>query len=266
MDYVTRNGQLDAITQDGDIISGKEEVRDLLDEWEIIDKGEGRGKKAFNVVLSMPAGTNTKKLFASIQDFARDEFWGKHKYMMVLHTPENDPNKKPSPNPHVHLIIKAEGERNRKERLYIRKATLEKWRTNFAEKLREHGIEANATPRDIRGKTRKSKSMSIYKTEKTGTSRVMKAKFEETIQELNQGKLSDNPWENPIKNKRKNVINLFMEVAKDFRNNGDNDFADRVEKYAKSLPKLETERHAIKASIIKRTNEKTKSLEKDIER
>jgi len=268
MDYITRNGQLDAINQDGDVVSGKQEVSDLLDTWEIIDKGEGKGKKAFNVVLSMPTGTNPEKLLHSVQDFAREELWGKHQYIMVLHTQETDPSKKPSPNPHVHLIIKAEGEKNRKARLYIRKATLEHWRIQFAEKLRENGIEANATPRDIRGKTRKPKSMGVYKTEKSGKSVVLHSKIDEAKQEILKGGLQEKPWDNRIKEKRKNIVGLFVDAVKELRAVGDNELADIAEKYARNLPKLETERHAIIGAIVQKSENKNpvKSIERDIER
>lgn len=57
----------------------------------------------------------------------------------------------------------------------------------FAERLREQGIDANATPRDLRGQTRKSKKPSVYFAEKRGTSTVLKSKFQQARQELEEG-------------------------------------------------------------------------------
>ncbi|MGY0193911.1 hypothetical protein ACWA7J_02430 [Leptothrix sp. BB-4] len=54
-------------------------------------------------------------------------------------------------NPHVHLSVRAESRRGR--RLIPRKVDLARWRETFAEKLRELGIEAEASRRFVRGNT-----------------------------------------------------------------------------------------------------------------
>ena len=95
-----------------------------------------------------PAG-----LLAASQSFAREHFALKHRYAMVLHTDQ--------PHPHVHLVVKAMSEDG--VRLNIRKATLREWRREFARHLREHGIEANATDRAIRGVTEPRKLDGIYR-------------------------------------------------------------------------------------------------------
>ncbi len=51
-----------------------------------------------------PARRPTKVL-AAVHDFARQEFGGKHRYAMVLHTDE--------PHPHVHVVVKAVSEDGR---------------------------------------------------------------------------------------------------------------------------------------------------------
>lgn len=50
-------------------------------------------------------------------------------------------------------------------RLNPRKADLQRWREHFAEKLREQGVRANATPRTARGVSKRSKrQQTIHKT------------------------------------------------------------------------------------------------------
>jgi len=250
LDYITRNGKLDAVTEQGDIVSGKDDVRDLADEWNLeAGANQGKNRQAFNIILSMPAGTDPKKLFTAAQNFAREQFWGKHQYLMVLHTPETDPHKNAPPHPHVHLVVKAEGIENKKARLYVRKATLEKWRGSFAEQLRAQGIEANATPRDIRGQTKKAKSPAIYFSEKRGKSDVLLNKFEEARKDLASGDHEPKPWETAILNRRRAVVRTLLSAAAELRKEGDATLATAVEQYAAELPRPETERHQIKRAL-----------------
>jgi hypothetical protein len=78
------------------------------------------------------------------RDFAASEF-ANFQYLMALHTPDTDPDKEPSPHPHVHLCVKATGLDG--ARLNPRKHDLQRWREQFAERLREHGVACEATRR-----------------------------------------------------------------------------------------------------------------------
>jgi hypothetical protein len=81
---------------------------------------------------------------------------------MVLHTDQA--------HPHVHLVVSAyniEG-----TRLNIRKADLRRWREQFARHLRQHGIEANATPAQIRGRLSDFQKDGIFRTAQRSESRV----------------------------------------------------------------------------------------------
>lgn len=249
MNYITRNGQLEATNDQDEKISGKEEVREVHDSWDLdASNGQGKYRQAFNIVLSMPAGTDPDGLYKAVRNFAREQFYGQHHYLMALHTPETDPHKKPSPHPHVHLIIKAENTIG--QRLHIRKATLEQWRSLFAEKLREQGIAANATPRDVRGQTRKGKVTGVYFAEQRGNSSVLKSKFEEVGRELSLGKCTPKPWEVAIINRRKAVMRSLNSAAQELRLQGDEILAIRIERYTKDLPRLETERHQMMRAIV----------------
>ena len=148
LDYISRNGQLEAEDQNGDRLNGKEEIDGLRYEWQNggfpIPEESGSRREAFNIVLSMPAGTNELAVKRAARDFAASEF-GNHQYVMVLHTFETDPDPVPSPNPHVHLAVKAMGLDG--TRLNPRKEDLQRWREKFAEALRQNGVEAAATKR-----------------------------------------------------------------------------------------------------------------------
>lgn len=55
-------------------------------------------------------------------------------------------------NPHVHISVRAESKHGR--RLNPRKTDLHRWRETFAEKLRERGVEAEASRQATRGSSR----------------------------------------------------------------------------------------------------------------
>ena len=145
--YISKNGRLDIEDDRGEVSQGRDAVRDLAEEWRfggayIGDTSPRR--EAFNIILSMPRGTNPLAVQQAARMFARQEF-ADHKYVMVLHDHQA--------NPHVHLSVRAESKDGR--RLNPRKGDLHRWREVFAARLRELGIEAEATRQPTRGVSRR---------------------------------------------------------------------------------------------------------------
>ena len=155
MRYIARQGKpevggrgksLELEDQDGEKISGTEEIKALQSDWRVagsfIEESSQR-REAFNIVLSMPSTTPPEHVLDSAREFARDQFSG-HKYVFVLHDDTD--------SPHVHLAVKAE--RWDGKRLNPRKADLQAWRESFAQKLQDRGIDAIATRAASRNQTR----------------------------------------------------------------------------------------------------------------
>ncbi len=144
--YISNNGRLEIEDQRGETMRGKDTLRDLADEWRfggslIPDDAEpGHRREAFNIMLSMPRGTDPASVQWAAREFAKTELAG-HKFVMVLHGHQA--------NPHVHISVRAESKHGR--RLNPRKSDLHRWRETFAAKLRERGIEAEATRQATRG-------------------------------------------------------------------------------------------------------------------
>jgi hypothetical protein len=141
--YISKGGRLTIGDDRGLSHEGKEALHDLVDQWRlggsrIPEKSERR--EAFNIMLSMPAGTKVEFLQRAAREFAKAEL-ANHRYVMVLHTHQA--------NPHVHLSVRAEGRDGK--RLSPRKEDLRRWRETFAERLRGWGIEAEATSQVTRG-------------------------------------------------------------------------------------------------------------------
>lgn len=168
LDYISRNGQIPLEDQQGDKFSGKDDLAALRDEWRLggfaIDEN-AKTRQAFNIILSMPAGTSDVAVLRAARGFASIEFQN-YQYAMALHTYETDPDSDPSPNPHVHLCVKAIGLDG--ARLNPRKADLQRWREAFAERLREQGVECEATPRLQRLQFRRGERQSVRHKKKRG--------------------------------------------------------------------------------------------------
>jgi hypothetical protein len=146
--YISRNGRVGLEDQNGNRIAGSEAVRDLARTWQLGGWGipeTSHRRAVFNVLLSMPPGTNRQAVHDAARDFAALEFGDGRAYVFAAHDDEA--------HPHVHLTVQVRGLDGR--RLNPRRENLARWRERFAEQLRAHGVEANATPRSTRGATQR---------------------------------------------------------------------------------------------------------------
>lgn len=163
--YISKSGRLTLTDDRGVEHEGKDAVRDLADQWRhggsFIDEISHR-REAFNIMLSMPSGTDAQSLKVAAQEFARVELAG-HRWVMVLHEHQA--------NPHVHLSVRAEGLSGR--RLNPRKAGLQRWRDTFAEKLRDRGIDADSTRQFVRGVNRQQSPLWRIKAREEGRLRTV---------------------------------------------------------------------------------------------
>ncbi len=163
--YLDRKGELEIETDDGEKLVGAKAAQAIVDGWDLdLEEGktmESEGRQAnhrkprlvHKMIFSMPPGTPPEKVLGAVRVFAREEFALRNRYAMVLHTDE--------PHPHVHLVLKAIGEDG--ERLNIRKPTLRRWRHEFARRMREQGVDANATERGARGRPGRGLADGLYR-------------------------------------------------------------------------------------------------------
>jgi hypothetical protein len=214
--YISKQGRLPIEDDRGVVHEGKDGVHDLVEQWRhaggrIAEHSPRR--EAFNLMLSMPAGTPESALRDAARAFARTELWN-HRYVMVLHTHQA--------NPHVHLAVRAEGKDGR--RLNPRKADLRRWREVFAEKLRERGIEAEASPQTTRGGSRRTERLWHRKARDDGRERGP-----------HEGELA------PVKvtRSRRDAAQAWCEIAKALASSPEADdrkLAQSIVQYARHLP------------------------------
>jgi hypothetical protein len=146
--YISRDGRIELEDENGDRISGVDALRDLMKTWQLGGWGipeTSTRREVYNILLSMPPGTDRQAVRDAARDFAAQEFGDGRAYVFAAHDDEA--------HPHVHLSVQVRGPDG--HRLDPRKKDLQRWRERFAEQLREHGVDANATSRRVRGVTQR---------------------------------------------------------------------------------------------------------------
>ena len=256
MDYIGRKGELELESDDGECPSGRT-GKDLLDDWDLdlddvrrqatlaVTKGRKPPKLVHKLMFSMPPGTPPDKVLAAVRNFAREEFWGQHRYAFVLHTDE--------PHPHVHLVLKAINEPG--VRLNIKKTTLRHWRSEFARNLRMLGVEANATERAVRGETRKAKKDGIYRASLRGDSSYIRAQAEAVAAELLNGNFRAEPGKRKLAETRKVVEGGWHYVASLLAKDGHEDLARSIRRFIDRFEPPRTERELLARGLLERIRE-----------
>jgi hypothetical protein len=205
---------LELETDRGEILSGKEMIMEYARGWEAdFGKPNKRRRDTVRMLMSMPPGTNPEAVREATREFAWKTFGGWHEYVFVLHTDE--------PHPHCHLTVKMLGHDG--TRLNINPEDLANWRELFAQRLRDHGVDATATRRAARGvvlKPEKSVVQRIADHPRKGMTRVPKIvalREREAVQELiaeQKGQLlPDHPWEAHIRAEQDAVRSAWLDVA-----------------------------------------------------
>jgi hypothetical protein len=250
--YISRRGELEIETDDGERLKGRDAGQRLIGDWDLdLDEHRKRTdlfatnrrqapKLVHRLVFSMPAGTPPQKVLSAVRDFAREEFGLKHRYAMVLHTDE--------PHPHVHVAVKAISEDG--VRLNIRKATLRGWRQEFARHLREQGVAANATERAVRGQTRTTKRDAIYRADRRGASTHIRHRVEEAVGDLAEGRLRADLGKSTLLKTRKNVERGWRSVGEQLDKQGEGLLAEKVKGFVAAMRPPRTEREALAEQLL----------------
>jgi hypothetical protein len=261
LDYIGRNGKLQLETDDGEQLSSRQ-AKDLLDDWDLdIDdlrcqatltatRGREPPKLVHKLMFSMPPGTPPNKVLGAVRNFAREEFWGQHRYAFVLHTDE--------PHPHVHLVLKSVDEQS--VRLNIKKAVLRHWRSEFARNLRLLGVEANATERAVRGQIITAKKDGIYRANLRGDSTYVRAQAESVAAEVHRGTNRVDSGKRTLVETRRQVESGWQNLAINLAKDGHGDLAREVQRFVERIPPPRTEKELIAARFLERTRAREEEM------
>lgn len=266
LSYVTRNGELAAEDRDGCTIEGRREVAELARDWSAAEMMDSRRRRdspfSVSLVLSMPAGTDALRLRDAARAFAQETFGDRHDYVLALHTD--------TAHPHVHLTVRARSDDG--ARLNPKKADLETWRQTFARSLREHGLEAEATPRRARGVTRKAERGAIrrlrqrHERGRGAVGRVAREKLRQAGLLAFGGPVELTPWERQVAVRQSQIRRIYLAQAKLLQSSldpADQKLGVEVESFVKSLRPPDTERLAL-ARALRDANERARSKERGV--
>jgi len=265
--YIGRHGKLPMETDEGLTLQGRGAAMEIMADWQLDlcrsqykpKPAEGqkdtRAKLVHNIVLSMPAGTPSEKVLGAARVFARENFALQYRYAMVLHTDQ--------PHPHVHLVVKCEHEFEPGKRLYIRKDTLRQWREQFAALMREQGVAANATPRQVRGQVRKPHRDAIHhrlralrtfgqlppdersKRQPPKTSTFMRVKLDSVLQLLRSAEHALDAGKEAMQGTPQEVEADWRATSDALRRQGQGGLAVQVDRFIARMPAVETEARRI---------------------
>ena len=245
LEYLEKRADLE--TDEGAVLAEKGLGRELLKDWDLelderrrhTQRGVASGRKppklVHNLVFSMPRGTDSDKLHNAVQKFATEKFGLQHRYAMALHTDQG--------NPHVHVVVKAMSEQG--ERLNIYKATLREWRKDFAQYLRDFGVEANATERAVRGAYRQNRKDGIHRAAARGESTFMRERAESVAREMRSGAVRPEDGKRRLRQTRQQVERGWLAFADAAALDGMQDVADQVRRFVERMPSARTDREWI---------------------
>jgi Relaxase/Mobilisation nuclease domain len=261
--YITRNGELDAETEQGATLAGRSGLKDLQQRWEddagLDDKRRRDGSLSINIILSMPAGTDAVAVKDSARAFAIETFGYSHDYVFVQHLDDK--------HPHLHLTVRSLGYDGK--RLNPRKADLQVWRERFAGELRLRGISAEATPRRTRGRVRKADRGAVLALRKRKvTADVDRLARQEVLAEVRGGRTAKHPWDEQIKSRQDAIRRQYLDYAAELQRSGaeaDHGLAQQIRQFVKDMPAVETRRHALKNEIAELASSRRRGAKKNVD-
>ena len=164
--YISRLGQgddkqVELFTSEKEVLSSAAEMRELAEHWhdhEMSGDDRRKGATSISMILSMTSGTDPDALREASLAFAAEEMANRY-WVAALHIDKD--------HPHVHLTIARRDHDG--VRFHPNKDDLFRYRQIFAQKLRDRGIEANATPARARGVEPTHEPIAVRKLRDKGT-------------------------------------------------------------------------------------------------
>lgn len=248
LEYIMRNGELTAETEQGSLMQGREGLMDLQSRWTedalLDDKRRRDGTVSVNIILSMPPGTDPIALKGAVRAFATETFDANHDYVFVQHLDDK--------HPHVHLTVRSQGYNGK--RLNPRKADLATWRERFAQELRLRGVAAEATPRRTRGKVRKYDKGAVVALRRRGVVPDTDKRAREDVVRAAKagGVIGARPWEAKVRDRQAKIRAQYLAHAKELERTGkgsDRALAMKVREFVARMPDPETRREQLSREL-----------------
>jgi type IV secretory pathway VirD2 relaxase len=251
LDYLTRNGRLEAETQDGQPVPDRAALRALHDDWLMAnalmerDRGVRVGPEkaqSVGIILSMPAGAPPDRVQDAARAWARETFGDRHDWLMVRHDDRD--------HPHVHVTVRAVGSDGR--RLVAGPADLQAWRERFAAELRRLGVAAEATPRHARGLVAKAERTVVREVRQRGLEpRAVREERRKAAGDAAGPPREPQGWERAIQQRQASIRAAYLAHAEilDAGDEADRRLAGEVRAFVVGMPVPLNRRQALAAEL-----------------
>lgn len=251
LDYLTRNGRLEAETQDGQAVTDRTALRELHEDWLMAnalmerDRGVRVGPEkaqSVGVILSMPSGVAPDRVQEAARAWAHETFGERHDWLMVRHDDRD--------HPHVHVSVRAVGSDGK--RLVVGPADLQEWRERFATELRRLGVTAEATPRHARGLIAKAERTVVREVRERGLEpRAVRAERRKAADDARRPSTNPHRWERAIQGRQDSIRLAYLAHAEVLQ---DGDEADRrlaadIRAFVAGMPLPLNRRQALAAEL-----------------
>lgn len=225
IDYISRNGKLELLDENGNIINGRSELKELQKDLKMLGiPDEGKNREYLHVLFSMPKNTPEAAFKEAVTQFCKEEF-NNRRYVMAFHDDTD--------HTHMHVAVGTRDLiRGVELRLSPRKDDLFRWRQGFADKLRSVGIEAGASERRHRFNYRKSENAIVrqIKDKTTKQPDVYKDLDAQITSALKKGLRPANPAFDKNMASKLEATQAWELVAQNLDKNGDVELANKVRK------------------------------------
>jgi hypothetical protein len=255
--YISRRGTLELETEDGDLLRGLGEQREVLKAWELSFDDHRNSRNQMNYTVSAPKESSPEAVREAAREFGKAAFAG-HRYVFTLHTDKA--------HPHVHFAVHMRGPT---KKLNPRLKDLHRWRELWAEKARAQGIEMACSPRAARGEGRRARRFPIEQMQRRGiTPKVTTLAVKDAV-----ATDIETPWEQHARARNHAERQAYRQSANDLRAAAEarpaeeqrklNAAATELEQFAARMPAAKTRRQRLREALAKHLKQKSPGRESD---
>ena len=128
------------------------------------------------------------------------------------------------------------------------------WRQEFARHLRDHGVEANASERTVRGKVARSMKDGIYRAARRGESTHMRSLIEGAMTSLAERRLPAEACKSRLLETRRIVMRGLRSVAQSLEAQGERRLSESIDRFVESMRPPRTARELMVEQLLQSVN------------
>jgi type IV secretion system T-DNA border endonuclease VirD2 len=122
--------------------------------------------------------------------------------------------------------------------------------------MREQRVPANATPRAVRGASRRKALDPMLRAQRRGASWAMRQKVDEVAQRIADGSVFNEPGRAKLVETRKAVVAGWLAVAKTLDRQGETKLAADVRKFVEEMPPVMTDKEQLAYQFVQSFKER----------